>query len=238
MIKRVLIFISILFVISCSSSDENVRVISRYGFSARNFKNAKTVILPFALYLGSDKELFNKAYKASYKKFIKNMRLTSPEIAEVMLSNAGVLSLFSEILSDSILSNQEKWAHIGKKIGAKYLVVFSFDKPKHTRERGSYRQFSETSINRDASVPASKKVYVDINMWYLKGSVTVIDVLKGKAVYMLTKETKSGYSRRSAAGTNTPSTFREFISGLKDEQIPTLQNAIYLFFKGVFKSWD
>jgi hypothetical protein len=238
MIKNMLIIISLLFVFSCSSPDENIKIISRFGFTFEKIKNKKAVVLPFVLYDGADKGLFNSVYSASYKKYIKDMRFSSPEVAEVMLSNGGVSALFSEIAQESILSNQTKWAKVGKKIGADYLIVFSFDKPNHVRDKGSYRQLSNDSTGRDNDVPTMKKVFTDINIWYLKGSVTVIDVLKAKAVYMLAKETKSGYSRRGASNTGAPSTFRDFFSGLNDEQIPTLKNAIKLFFKGVFNKWS
>lgn len=201
-------------------------------------KKKKAAFLPLILADESYKEKYRQGFMIAYDEYLKERKFLLPHQGESAVSTTGTLSLFQEIRNSAPGENINKWSEIGVKIRAEYLIIVRFLKPDHVKFKNTHREIVYiTDKSTQSELPRQVTVFIDTDMWYQKGEIMIIDVEKKALVYHLKKETKAGYSRRSSRGYG-PSTFREAISSLGSEEIPSLKNVIYLFFKGIFKSWN
>ncbi len=224
-------------IISCSSADENVKIKRYYGFNPESMKNEKIVFLPFVLEKPSLKRKYKKAFMLAQDKYLKNRKISFPHQTESMLDARKVYSEFNKAKSLNPLTKPEPFVEIGKKVGYRFIVLMKFNKPKHVKVKRKYRKTRMVyDKQKDMDVFRTVNVFVNVNMWFQKGKLYIIDVEKGKCVYFLSKETKSGYNRESTRS-YSPATVRDLIASSGGDSIPTHLNTLVLFFKGVFERW-
>ncbi len=237
LVSYILIF-AFIILSSCSSADENVKVNTFHGFSPENLKKQKIVFLPYILESPDLKSTYRKAFMRAKDRYIKEWKISYPHQSESMLDAYRIFSAFVKLKKINPLTHAKKFAKIGKKVKYRYLVILKFKKPSHVKLKKMIRKTVWVyDKENDMRFPQTSNVYINIDMWYQKGEVYIIDSKKRECVYHLSKETKSGY-RRESSRSFLPSTFRELIKSGSDKSIPTHLNAVFLFYKGLFQSWN
>jgi hypothetical protein len=236
--KNYFILIFPLFLLSCSSVDENVKIKIYHNFKTEQLKQGKTVFLPFILIEKDRKESYLRSFNLAYTKYLKGWSLVLPHQGESLLDTSGAAGLFSELEAKHPLVYHSNWVELGEKIKADYLIITLFNKPKHVNIKDEHREtVYQQQPGTEHEVPRSVPIFTEINMWYQKGELIIIDVKNKRVVYSLEKETKSGYSRRSSRGYGA-TTIRETLAKESGKEIPTFSNAIVLFFKTIFEEWN
>mgnify|MGYP001019206922 CR=1 FL=1 len=222
--------------ISCTGND--VRELTFDNFKPTMMKKAKSAFMPLIFYNENNDILYLKNFMTAYEEFLKGWKLIFPHQTYALLDTSSVLSKFNEVSKFEVSQRIQAWVEIGEKIQAQYIIICILQKPNHVTIKKTKREIEyRTERNSTTQIPVTVTSFIDVNIWYLKGDVYIIDVKEKKMVYSFFAESKAGYRRGSTRGFGITS-FTEAIESLSEESEPSLKKAVYFFFKTLFKKWN